>query len=82
MLSTPPGSDVCDIFLFEGDYYNNFLNGTSFNHYPIGTRQNFKSGVVQIRNQPLKKPMIGIKNNDLTYGINVSIQIVAVVSKI
>ncbi|VXB57052.1 exported hypothetical protein [Flavobacterium sp. 9AF] len=82
MLTTPPGNDVCDIFLFESDYYNNFLNGTSFNHYPIGTRQNFKSGVVQIRNQPLRKPMIGVKNNDLSYGINVSIQIVAVVAKI
>lgn len=82
MLSTPPGSDVCDIYLFESEYYTNFLNGSHFNHFTTGTRQNFKSGVVQVRNQPLKKPMLGVKNNDMTYGINVSVQIVAIISKI
>ncbi|WP_367769423.1 DUF1036 domain-containing protein [Flavobacterium sp. WC2421] len=82
MFSSPPGNDVCDVYLFENEYYNQFLNGTTFNHFPIGTRQNFKSGIVQIRNFPLKNPRIGIKNNDMTFGINVSIQIVAIVSKI
>lgn len=82
MFTAPPGNDVCDIYLFENEYYNRFLTGASFNHFPIGSRQNFKSGIVQIRNLPLKNPRLGIKNNDMTYGINVSIQIVAIVSKI
>jgi uncharacterized membrane protein len=82
MFTSPPGNDVCDVYLFENEYYNQFLKGESFNHYPIGTRQNFKSGIVQIRNLSLKIPRIGIKNNDMTFGINVSIQIVAIVSKI
>lgn len=82
VFTTPPGNDVCDIYLFENNYYNQFLNEQQFNHFPVGTRQNYKSGVVQIRNLPLKKPMIGIQNKDMMYGINVSIQIIAVVSKI
>lgn len=82
MFTTPPGNDICDIYLFENEFYNQFLSGQAFNHFPTGTRQNFKSGIVQIRNLPLKKPMIGIKNNDMSYGINVTLQIVAVVSKI
>lgn len=82
MFSTPPGNDICDIYLFENEYYNQFLNSQSFNEFPTGTRQNFKSGIVQVRNLPLNRPMIGIKNNDMSYGINVTIQIVAVVSKL
>ena len=82
MFSTPPGEDICDIYLIENSSYNQFLNDQQFRHYPIGTRQNFKSGVVQIKDLSLKNPMIAVQNNDLSYGINVNIQIVAVVSKL
>lgn len=81
-LTSPPGTDFCDMYLLENDYYNQFLKDQEFIHYPAGARQNFKSGIIQVKNLSLQKPLIGVKNKDMSYGINVSIQVVAIVSKL
>lgn len=82
MLTAPPGGDVCNLYLIDGQFYNPFLSGKEFEHYSTGSRQNFKSGIVQVRGLKINRPMIGIKNPDGYYGINVSLKIVAIVSRL
>lgn len=83
MLTTPPGGDVCNVYLFDGKYYNLFLSDGDWRHYPTGSRLNYKSGIVQVRGlSTINRPMIGIKNPDGYNGIHVSLQVVAIVSKL
>ncbi len=83
MFTSAPGGNICNVYLIDETGYNNFLDGVDFKYYPIGTRTNYKSGIVQVRGlNSIISPMIGIKNPDLSFGIHVSLQIVAVVSKI
>lgn len=83
MFTAPPGANYCDIYLIGRSDYNNFLNDQSYSHYSIGTRENFKSGIVQVSGlSSLKNPILGIKNRDSFYGIHVSVQVVAIVSKL
>lgn len=81
MLTAPPGGDICNVYLLD-DSYASFRSNQKFSFWNTGTRTNFKSGVVQIRGNVINNPMIGIVNPDLSYGIHVNIQVVALVSKI
>lgn len=81
MFTAPPGGDICNVYLLN-DSYAPFRSKQKFSFWNTGTRTNFKSGVVEIRGNELKNPMIGIVNPDFSYGIHVNIQVVALVSKI
>lgn len=83
MFTAAPGGNNCNVYLIDRSQYNNFLAGEGFKHYPTGTRTNYNSGIVQVRGlSSIRSPMIGIKNPDGYYGIHVSIQVVAIVSKL
>lgn len=82
MFTAPPGGNVCNVYLTEEKYYNIFFADGNYMHYPSGSRLNYNSGIVQVRGLHITQPMIGIKNPDGFYGIHVSLQVVAVVSKI
>lgn len=78
-LSEPPGADYCDVYLIDYNNYNPFLNKLEFRHYPVGTRENIKSGnveIIQSFNQPI---YLGIKNPDSMHGVNIVISVVAIV---
>jgi uncharacterized membrane protein len=81
MFTAPPGGDVCNVYLLD-DSYAAFRSKQKFTFWSAGSRTNFKSGIVEIRGNDLRNPMIGIDNPDLAYGIHVNIQVVAVVSKL
>lgn len=83
MLTAPPGANICNVYLIDNKAYDNFIAGKNFEHYSIGTRTNFKSGIVQVRElASIAKPIIAIKNPDGYYGIHVSVQVVAIVAKL
>lgn len=83
MFTAPPGANNCNVYLIDRNEYNNFLSSESFKYYTIGTRTNYKSGIVQVRGlSSISNPMIAIKNPDGYYGIHVSVQVVAIVSKL
>lgn len=83
MLTAPPGGDICNIYLFDSKYYNSFLNNGEFTYNITGSRLNYKSGIVQVKELYKNlNPIIGIKNPDGFNGVHVSLQVVAVVSKI
>jgi hypothetical protein len=91
ILSTPPGSDYADVFLFPS--YNNMrrfeekidLNpiyeGT-FSYNREGSRLNFKSGEVEIKDPKMctGTQYLGFRNPSLGYGINIWVEVVAIVS--
>lgn len=81
MFTAPPGGDVCNVYLLS-DSYAAFMSKQKFMYWSAGSRTNFKSGVVEIKGNGTSNPMIGIDNPDLSYGIHLNIQVVAIVSKI
>lgn len=82
MFTAPPGGKICNLYLLDGNDYDNFLADRKFEHYPSGSRLNYKSGIVQVRERNIVQPFIAIKNPDGYYGIHVSLQVVTVVAKL
>lgn len=81
MLNQPPGSDYCDVYLIDHDNYTPFLSKQQFMQYPEGTRENLKSGVVEVEcchNSPL---YLGLKNPDYKDGIHVVVEVAAIVKE-
>ncbi|MFP9100727.1 DUF1036 domain-containing protein [Flavobacterium sp. RHBU_24] len=81
-LNPPIGNDVADIYLIELEHCENFMKNGHIEYFPAGSRLNYKSGIVQVKDLKMSKPFIGVKNKDINYGINISLQVVAVVSKL
>jgi hypothetical protein len=81
LLTAPPGGDVCNVYLLNNSYAA-FRAKQKFSFWSTGSRTNYKSGVVELKGNSLANPMIGIDNPNLTYGIHVNIQVVAVVSRL
>jgi antitoxin component YwqK of YwqJK toxin-antitoxin module/uncharacterized membrane protein len=82
MFTAPPGGNDCNVYLLDRKNYDPFINGQPFNYNIAGSRQNYSSGIVQVRGLVDRAPMIGVKNPDGYNGINVSVQVVAVISKL
>ncbi|MEQ8926075.1 MAG: hypothetical protein RLO81_09705 [Fulvivirga sp.] len=78
-LSQPPGSDYCDIYLIDHSNLNPFLTKQPFTYYTVASRENFKSGIMEVDFQPNEQIYLGIKNPSTFYGINVGIEVVAIV---
>ncbi|MEM9388834.1 MAG: hypothetical protein AAGA02_00085 [Bacteroidota bacterium] len=81
MLNQPPGSDYCDIYLIDHDNYTPFLSKQQFMQYPEGTRENLKSGIVEVEcchNSPL---YLGLKNPDYKDGVHVVVEVAAIVKE-
>lgn len=78
MISKPPGANQCDIYLINDENVTPFLNKYQFSWYPDGTRENYKSGVVQLTDLNLDNLYIGISNEDMMHGIHVVIEVVAI----
>lgn len=82
-LTQPPGSDYCDIYLMTPVEAVSFEYKNAFSSFPMGTRENYKSGIVKINASNLVSGTwkIGIKNPDAWYGVAVAIEVVAIVKK-
>lgn len=81
-FTSPPGADFCDILLIDAEAQKSFMEAGRFNFYNEGTRKNFKSGVVQVKDNHIARPVLALENKDVSYGINVSVRVVAVISEI
>lgn len=80
VLTKPPGGNVCDIYLMDYENSRLFEAKSAYQYLLIGTRENLKSGIVKISSTNNQQPYyIGIKNPDSLYGIQVLIEVVAVV---
>ncbi len=81
-LTQPPGANYCDIYLMSNGNRSAFEAKNKFYFKASGTRENIKSGLVQIKDASERNLTIGIKNPDSMHGIHVAIEVVAVVLEI
>lgn len=80
-FTKPPGSDYCDIYLLDQTGLNNFIGKQDFARYTVGSRENLKSGIVEVPFIPARPLYLGIKNPDNFYGVNVAVEVVAIVKE-
>jgi hypothetical protein len=81
-ISRPPGADYCDVFLLDPKNNQAFLNNDDWTSIEEGTRINLMSGVVPVKNCCKNNSYyIGFRNRDMSNGIHVIIEIVAIVKK-
>ena len=78
-LTQPPGADFCDIYLLDFNNLRLFEAKEAYSYFPIGTRENIKSGIVKMQFGAGQAYYIGLKNPDSTNGVNVVIEVVAIV---
>jgi len=77
-LTQPPGSHICDIYLLDHENISPFLAKEPFSYFLEGSRENYKSGVVEISSWSPGLQYLGIKNPDDFYGILVTIDVAAI----
>lgn len=78
-LTSPPGSDVCDIYILDHENSSLFTSKERYVYYTEGTRENLTSGVVEVDGGSSDLLYIGIRNPSDFHGINVLIEVVAIV---
>jgi hypothetical protein len=87
LMGNPPGSDYCHVYLMNSiNDVNKFesktdYRGDQFDFNRQGSRKNFMSGNVDINDQSnlTGTQYLGLKNLDLNNGVNVYLQVVAIV---
>ncbi|MCX2678876.1 hypothetical protein OOZ15_02885 [Galbibacter sp. EGI 63066] len=80
-LNAPPGAHICDVYLLEKEQAQLFREKEDFSFNMEGSRENYKSGVIHIKENTADKFYIGVNNPDNLYGIHVGIEVVAIISK-
>jgi len=84
VMTEPPGANICNVYLFESSDRSSFFASSDKNNYqyiPMGTRENFFSGIVKMTDHLNGSYVIGLMNPDLLYGIHVTLEVVALVKK-
>lgn len=80
-LATPPGANICDIYMLNETNAKLFKDKESFEYNISASRENYKSGNVLVKNNNNELVYLGINNPDGLHGIHVAIEIVAVVAQ-
>lgn len=89
-LTAPTGANVIDVYITDLDWANKFLEPGSISNYAIqkpqyyieASRENFKSGVVQVKNLLRSSTYyICLRNPSSTDGINITIDCAAIVEQ-
>jgi len=82
-ILTPSGSAVCNIYLMDKQHGNLFMTNDIINpdmYNANASRQNFKNGTVQIRDVLAGDWCLCFKNSNLTEGLTIIVEVVAIVS--
>jgi hypothetical protein len=86
-LLPPPGSDYCNAYVLasksDADKFNKEFNLKAFYYNSKSSRENFKSGSVDVDEpQYIRgRQYLGIHNQSTAYGLNVAIEVVAIVKE-
>lgn len=86
-LISPTGANVCDIYLMNRKNADAFMKkidnlGGTYNYYLTGSRENFRNGIVQIKDNLSNDLFLGFKNPSLSEGISVTVEVVAIIEEI
>jgi len=79
-LSQPPGANYCDIFFIEQQFIQAFeaKADNQWQYFLEGSRENFMSGNVKVTCCNNGQYYLGIKNPDTSYGVHISMEVVAI----
>ncbi len=77
-LAPPPGADICDVYLMDQTNAELFKGKKTFKYDLSSSRENYKSGVIKVKNSGGRDIYIGINNPNNLYGIHVGIEVVAI----
>jgi len=83
-LSTPIGNNVCDAYLMDKQNCDKFISkednwGGTFKYFVNYSSINSKNGVYQIKEALSNTICLGFKNSNVTEGITITLDVVAVV---
>jgi len=85
-IMTPTGSGVIDIYLCDRTNIDKFIEkvdnwGGSYSYIISGSRINFKQGTIQVKDILSGSWYLGFKNPSATTGINITIEVTAIVKE-
>lgn len=78
-MNAPPGANICDIYVMNEANALLFKDKEDFTYSLGGSRENYKSGVVTVRDAVKGNVFLGLNNPDNLYGIHLAIEVIAVV---
>lgn len=86
LLLSPTGVAVADVYLFDRQNVDAFmrkddLSGGRLRWLISGSRENYKQGVVPVRDIRMGTWYLGVKNPSTVDGVNVSLEVVAIVEE-
>lgn len=87
-IFSPTGNGgACDIYLLDRVNLDKFYNkedlfGKNFTYIIQGSRENYKNGVVQIKDLTKGTYYLGFRNSSLSTGTNINLEVVAIVEDI
>jgi tetratricopeptide (TPR) repeat protein len=84
LLTPTANGGACDIYLTDRANIDKFMSktdnlGGSYSYKMEGTRENFKKGVVQIREITSGTWYLGFKNPSASTGVNITVEVAAIV---
>jgi tetratricopeptide (TPR) repeat protein len=85
-VMTPTGSNTCDIYLMNRQNADAFLEkvdnlGGKYYYTLSGSRENYRSGTVQVKDATYGTYFLGFKNPSASTGITVAFEVAAVVEE-
>ncbi len=78
-MNAPPGANICDIYVMNEENALLFKDKEDFTYSLGGSRENYKSGVVIVKDTVKDEVFLGLNNPDNLYGIHLAIEVIAVV---
>ncbi|WP_299121991.1 hypothetical protein [uncultured Tenacibaculum sp.] len=78
-IKIPQGSASVDVYLLDNFNKNAFINKTRYQYYTEGMVENTKQAAVRIDDVKTGTYYLGIKNPSTLNGLNISIEVVAIV---
>ena len=80
-LTQPPGSDYCDIYHLSHNNSSMFTSKQAYSYFTEATRENIKSGVIEVNCCTQETTYLGFKNPDSFNGIHIIVEVVAIIQE-
>lgn len=80
-LTQPPGANYADIYVLDHENSSQFIAKNHYNYYSEGSRENYKSGIVELTGSIFGITYLGLKNPDSWYGVHLTLEVAAIVKR-
>jgi hypothetical protein len=80
-LNAPPGAHIADVYVLDEQNAVLFRTKEHFEFDLRHSRENYKSGIVHVKDATSPKVYLGLNNPDNLHGIHVGIEVVAIVDE-